>query len=52
MGFNMLEEASFVPEKFADGGRHQVYRERGRGDDECVVCVKEGQLLTIDGKQR
>ena len=42
----------FEPKKVADGDDHQDRSERGRYDDECVVCVEERKLLTIDGKQR
>jgi hypothetical protein len=50
IGFYSLVEISFDPTKVANGGDHQVYRERGRADQECEVCVEERQLLVIDGR--
>ena len=54
MGSDPLKEENFEPrepKKVGDGSDHQGNIERGRCDEECVVCVEERNLLTIDGEQ-
>jgi hypothetical protein len=49
VGFDPFVEIGFEPTEVADGGEYQVYRERGRGENEREVCVVERQGLAIDG---
>ena len=51
MGFYLLVETSFHPEKVADGGNRQVHDKRVRGNGECVIHVTERQLIAISGQQ-
>ena len=47
--FDPFVEIGFEPKKVTDGGSYQVYRERGRGERDCKVCIEERQILGIDG---
>ena len=52
IGLDPIKEISFAPVDFPEGADHQRDGKRGGADHECVVCIEERHLLTIDGKQR
>lgn len=47
MGFDPFVESGFDPKKMADGGEHDIRRERGRTESKRIACVIQGQLVAV-----